>query len=66
VARQSALGRIGTPEAAKALGAFSNSAPKALQIVIAEGLLTAAEQLAQNGKAKAASLSLGNEARAAA
>ncbi|MBL7221324.1 MAG: HEAT repeat domain-containing protein [Phycisphaerae bacterium] len=49
-ASAAALGRIGTLEAAKALGAFRGSADKALQVIVAEASLTAAEQLAQAGK----------------
>jgi len=49
-AAAAALGRIGTPEAAKALGAFRGNADKALQVTVAEASLTAAEQLAKNGK----------------
>jgi HEAT repeat protein len=45
-----ALGRIGTPEAAKALETFRDSADKALMLAAAEASLTAAEQLAKNGK----------------
>ena len=49
-AAAAALGRIGTTEAAKALGSFRGSADKALQVIVAEASLTAAEQLAKNGK----------------
>ena len=49
-AAAAALGRIGTMEAAKALGGFRGSADKALQVIVAEASLTAAEQLAQAGK----------------
>ncbi len=49
-AAAAALGRIGTPEAAKALGAFRGSADKALQVIVAEASLTAAEQLTRDGK----------------
>ena len=49
-AAAAALGRIGTPEAAKALAAFRSSADKALRVVVAEASLTAAEQLAKDGK----------------
>ena len=49
-AAAAALGRIGTLEAANALGAFRASADKALLVVVAEASLTAAEQLAKNGK----------------
>ena len=49
-AAAAALGRIGTPQAAKALGDFRGSADKALMLVAAEASLTAAEQLAKDGK----------------
>ena len=49
-AAAAALGRIGTPEAARALGTFRKNADKALKITAAEASLTAAEQLARDGK----------------
>ena len=49
-AAAAALGRIGTSKAAKALGDFRGSADKALQVIVAEASLTAAEQLAKSGK----------------
>jgi HEAT repeat protein len=49
-AAAAALGRIGTLDAAKALGDFRASADKALMLVAAEASLTAAEQLSKNGK----------------
>jgi HEAT repeat protein len=45
-----ALGNIGTPEAAKALGAFQAKAPKELTIIAADAYLTCAERLLADGK----------------
>ena len=49
-AAAAALGRIGTPEAAKALGDFSAKADKSMLVVLGEASLTAAEQLTKIGK----------------
>jgi HEAT repeat protein len=45
-----ALGSIGTPEAAKAVGAFQAKAPKDLQLAAADAYLTCAERLLADGK----------------
>jgi HEAT repeat protein len=45
-----ALGRIGTVEAAKALGQFRTTAAKDMLVVAGEASLTAAEQLTKSGK----------------
>ena len=56
-AAAAALGRIGTPEAAKALDKFRAGAGKALQAVAAEASLTAAQRLlAQGDKEQAAAI----------
>ena len=49
-AAASALGDIGTSEAAKALGAFQASAPEGLRLVAADACLACAEQLLAGGK----------------
>ena len=49
-AAAAALGSIGTPEAAKALGAFQGKAPKELKLVAADAYLACAEQLLADGK----------------
>ncbi|MFA6244918.1 MAG: HEAT repeat domain-containing protein, partial [Candidatus Hydrogenedentales bacterium] len=49
-----ALGRIGTPDAAKALLAFSVSAPEPVKPAVIEGLLTAGERLVAAGNAAVA------------
>lgn len=49
-AAAAALGSIGTPEAAKALGKFQASAPEALQLAAADAYLACAEQLLADGK----------------
>ena len=46
----SALGSIGTPEAAKAVKAFQAKAPKELSLAVADAQLTCAEQLLAAGK----------------
>ena len=48
-AAAAALGNIGTPEAAKALGAFQAKAPKKLKIAAADAYLTCAERLLAEG-----------------
>ncbi len=56
-AAATALGRIGTPEAATALGAFHRRAPRGLAVVAASAYLDAAESLLVAGKAtKAAAI----------
>ncbi|MBT3199060.1 MAG: DUF1080 domain-containing protein [Phycisphaerales bacterium] len=49
-AAAAALGRIGTVQAAKALDVFRTKADKTMLVVAGEASLTAAEQLAKNGK----------------
>jgi HEAT repeat protein len=49
-AAAAALGSIGTPEAAKALGDFQAKAPKELRLVAADAYLTCAERLLADGK----------------
>lgn len=49
-AAAAALGDIGTPEAARALGAFQSKAPKSLRLVVADACLACAEQLVADGK----------------
>lgn len=49
-----ALGRIATPEAVKGLIAIQKTAPEALRLAVAEGLLAAAQQLTQDGQGGAA------------
>ena len=49
-AAAAALGRIGTPEAARALGAFRTDAPESLRTVAAEASLAAAERLLRQGR----------------
>jgi len=49
-AAAAALGSIGSPEAAKALGAFQAKAPKTLQLAAADAYLACAEQLLADGK----------------
>ena len=49
-AAAAALGSIGTPEAAKALGDFQGKAPKELKLVAADAYLACAEQLLADGK----------------
>ena len=53
-AAAAALGRIGGPDAAKALGAFHTSAPKGLAVVAANAYLDVAAGLLADGKAKEA------------
>jgi len=50
-AAATALGRIGTPEAATAIGALHKRAPKALAVAVANAYLDAAENLLVSGKA---------------
>ncbi|MDQ1257027.1 MAG: hypothetical protein QG656_1628, partial [Candidatus Hydrogenedentes bacterium] len=50
-----ALGRIASPEAAQALRAFRATAPDAVKPALADGLLAAAERLAEAGQASMAS-----------
>jgi HEAT repeat protein len=45
-----ALGDIGTPEAAKALGAFAKKAPEGVKVAAADGCLVCAERLLADGK----------------
>jgi len=49
-----ALGRIATPDAAKALLDFRDAAPEALRPALAEALLAAGQRSAQDGQADAA------------
>jgi len=49
-AAAAALGAIGTPDAAKALGAFQAKAPKELALAAADAYLACAEQLLADGK----------------
>ncbi len=49
-----ALGRIATPEAAKALSDFQSAAPEAVRPALVEGLLTAGQRFAQEGKGELA------------
>ena len=49
-AATAALGAIGTPEAAKALGAFQAKTPKELKLAAADAYLACAEQLLLAGK----------------
>lgn len=49
-AAAAALGGIGTPEAAKALGAYQEKAPKELKLAAADAYLACAEQLIAGGK----------------
>ena len=49
-----ALGRIATPQAANALMDFRSAAPEAVRPALAEGLLTAGQRLAQDGKGELA------------
>ena len=45
-----ALGDIGTPEAAKALGEFAKKAPEGVKPAVADGCLACAERLLADGK----------------
>ena len=49
-AASGALGRIGTPEAAKALLDFRSAAPDPVRPALGEGMLAAGERLTQDGK----------------
>ena len=55
-AAAAALGAIGTPEAAKALGTFQTKAPQALRLAAADAYLACAEGLLADGKKPDATL----------
>jgi len=45
-----ALGKIGSPEAANALGEVAKKAPEGVKLAVADGLLVCAENLLAGGK----------------